>query len=248
MSLNTKKIVIAVIGLFFMGALLIVGGIESNKRVLGKKAYIKVSATSENCVDCHTVTSPSLVEQWRDSKHALKGVGCVECHAAESTDADAWEHEGTLVAVVVSPKDCSKCHADENEQFQASHHADAGKIIGSLDNVLAEVIEGDMGRLSLNGQSPVAINGCWQCHGSVVKIMADGRPDPATWPNTGIGRINPDGSKGSCSACHSRHRFSVVVSRQPDSCGKCHMGPDHPQKKFMRSPNTALPSKHSSRI
>jgi len=148
MSLNTKKIVIAVIGLFFMGALLIVGGIESNKRVLGKKAYIKVSATSENCVDCHTVTSPSLVEQWRDSKHALKGVGCVECHAAESTDADAWEHEGTLVAVVVSPKDCSKCHADENEQFQASHHADAGKIIGSLDNVLAEVIEGDMGRLS----------------------------------------------------------------------------------------------------
>ena len=27
--------------------------------------------------------------------------------------------------------------------------------------------------------------------------------DPKTWPNTGIGRINPDGSEGSCSACHS---------------------------------------------
>ena len=33
---NTKKIVIAVIGLFFLGALLIVGGIESNKREIGR--------------------------------------------------------------------------------------------------------------------------------------------------------------------------------------------------------------------
>ena len=232
MSLNTKKIVIVVIGLFFLGSLLIVGAIESNKRTLGKKSAIKVSAPNKNCVDCHSVKSPSLVEQWRDSKHAIRGVACMDCHEAEKTDADAWEHEGNTIAVIVSPKDCSKCHSRENEEFQASHHADAGKIIGSLDNVLAEVVEGNTGRLGLDGNSPAAINGCWQCHGSVVKIMSDGRPDPATWPNTGIGRINPDGSKGSCSACHSRHRFSVVVSRQPDSCGKCHMGPDHPQKEI----------------
>lgn len=59
--------------------------------------------------------------------------------------------------------------------------------------------------------------------------MDDGRLDPATWPNTGIGRINPDGSEGSCSACHSRHAFSVEQVRNPENCGKCHMGPDHPQ-------------------
>ncbi len=232
MSLNAKKIIIGVIGLFFLGALLIVGGIESNKRIVGKKASIKVASNSKNCVGCHTVKSPSLVEQWRDSKHALRGVGCMECHEAEPEDKDAWMHEDSLISVVVSPKDCSKCHVQENEQFQASHHADAGKIIGSLDNVLAEVVEGDMNRLALNGESPVAVNGCWQCHGSVIKIMDSGRPDPATWPNSGIGRINPDGSKGSCAACHSRHKFSVVVSRQPESCGKCHMGPDHPQKEI----------------
>ena len=52
---------------------------------------------------------------------------------------------------------------------------------------------------------------------------------PTTWPNTGIGRINPDGSKGSCSACHTRHRFSKEQARRPDACGKCHLGPDHPQ-------------------
>jgi hypothetical protein len=63
---------------------------------------------------------------------------------------------------------------------------------------------------------------------------ADGMPSfaPATWPNTGIGRLNLDGSKGSCAACHSRHDFSPRRARQPENCGKCHLGPDHPQKEI----------------
>ena len=165
MSLNAKKLVIAVIGIFFLGALLVVGAIESNKRIVGKKAFIKVAMNSKKCVDCHTTKSPSLVEQWKDSKHALRGVGCMECHKAEKSDPDAWQHEGSSIAVIVSPKDCAKCHVKENQQFQASHHADGGKILGSLDNVLAEVVEGDTHGLSLNGQSSAAINGCWQCQG-----------------------------------------------------------------------------------
>ena len=55
---------------------------------------------------------------------------------------------------------------------------------------------------------------------------------PRTWPNTGIGRLNLDGSRGSCSACHSRHDFSPRRARQPENCGKCHLGPDHPQKEI----------------
>ena len=63
-------------------------------------------------------------------------------------------------------------------------------------------------------------------------MLEDGQLDPATYPNTGIGRINPDGSEGSCSACHSRHQFSTALAREPDNCGKCHLGPDHPQKEI----------------
>ena len=80
----------------------------------------------------------------------------------------------------------------------------------------------------LGGPPAVAV-GCFQCHGSTVKVLPDGKFDPATWPNTGIGRINPDGSAGSCSACHTRHRFSKAQAREPQTCGKCHLGPDHPQ-------------------
>ena len=87
-----------------------------------------------------------------------------------------------------------------------------------------------------------AVNGCWQCHGSIIKFLRDDegvvltsgserKPviDPDSWPNSGMGRLNPDGSKGSCHACHSRHAFQASLSRQPENCGKCHMGPDHPQ-------------------
>jgi hypothetical protein len=62
----------------------------------------------------------------------------------------------------------------------------------------------------------------------------DGRPQlhSGTWPNTGIGRLNLDGTRGSCTACHSRHDFSPRRARQPENCGKCHLGPDHPQKEI----------------
>ncbi|MHC4753323.1 MAG: multiheme c-type cytochrome, partial [Planctomycetota bacterium] len=70
--------------------------------------------------------------------------------------------------------------------------------------------------------------GCFHCHGSIVKVE-NGIFDSSTWPNVGIGRINPDGSKGSCSSCHTRHKFSLSEARKPDACGQCHLGPDHPQ-------------------
>ena len=117
-------------------------------------------------------------------------------------------------------------------EFNDSHHAKGARILGSLDNTLAEVVEGNSAFKTAafpQGVSAAAVNGCWQCHGSEVKVLANGRLDPATWPNTGIGRINPDGSEGSCTACHSRHAFSAAQARTPDTCGKCHMGPDHPQ-------------------
>lgn len=176
-------------------------------------------AADEACVNCHAKLNPGIVAQWRSSKHAAVGVECSTCHAADKTDPDAFEHYGKTIAIIVSPKDCGQCHADEFTQQRGSHHAKAAQILGSLDNLLGEVV---------GGPEAVAA-GCRQCHGSVVRIGKDGRPTPDTWPNTGMGRINPDGSAGSCSACHARHEFSVRQARQPEACGKCHLGPDHPQ-------------------
>ena len=195
------------------------------------KAAPPLSPESQKCLVCHTQKTPGIVAQWRSSKHAREGVGCWESHSATAAEPGAFEHQGATITTVITPNACAGCHGEIVAENQRSHHAEAAKFIGSLDNVLGEVVEGRL----------AAVNGCWQCHGSTVAILknpdgsvrknAVGAPmfDPATWPNTGIGRVNLDGSRGSCTACHSRHAFSKAMARQPEVCGKCHLGPDHPQ-------------------
>ncbi len=183
------------------------------------KAMVRVSKEGQACIGCHGAQSPSFVQEWRTSRHAEKGVDCYTCHKAEKSDPDAMEHNGFTIAVLVTPKDCSKCHPKEVKEMTESHHAKAADILNSADNYLGEVV---------GGPEAVAV-GCRQCHGSNVKVLAGGKLDMNDWPNTGIGRINPDGSKGSCSACHARHSFSKAQAREPQTCGKCHLGPDHPQ-------------------
>ena len=192
----------------------------------------EMSKESKDCIACHKEQSASIYGQWGSSKHFRANVGCFECHMANEKDPDAVKHYDQWIAVIVSPKDCGRCHEQEVTEFKGSHHAKAARILGSLDNTLAEVVEGNRGLKTPgfpHGVSSAAVNGCWQCHGTEVKIFENGKLDAATWPNTGIGRLNPDGSEGACSACHSRHEFSAAQARTPATCGKCHMGPDHPQ-------------------
>jgi hydroxylamine dehydrogenase len=243
-----------------------------------RAAAVKVPARSHDCVECHAGTTAGIVEHWKASGHARKGVACLDCHQAAKGAADAFEHEGALVHTVVTPRDCSRCHATEAKEFGASHHAKAGNILASLDNYLAETVEGAREPFDPHSRTPgrafegrvngmaSAQQGCQQCHGGKVALRtndggqitvddlepgpgglpreaaaaarvartAEGRPIfvDATWPNTGIGRLNLDGSLGSCAACHSRHDFSARRARQPENCGKCHLGPDHPQKEI----------------
>lgn len=65
-------------------------------------------------------------------------------------------------------------------------------------------------------------------------------PKLTNWPNQGVGRINPDGSMGSCAACHPRHSFSIEIARKPYTCGQCHLEPDVPAF------NVYLESKHGN--
>ncbi|MCC7478661.1 hydroxylamine oxidoreductase [bacterium] len=278
MSLNTKQWIIAAMGLLFLVSLVLVQWMEVTRKQEEtgvRAAHISVPASSSKCVKCHMEETPGIIEHWKGSGHAEKGVGCVDCHRAKEGEADAYMHEGALIAAVVTPLDCSQCHPKEAQQFQASHHSEAGNILASLDNLLAETVEGHRGSFNPHGPTPGMLEikevngmasaslGCKQCHGAKVGILTTdggsitvddlkpdangmptdtsllakikkndkGRPmlDPGTWPNTGIGRLNLDGSKGSCTACHSRHDFSPRRARQPENCGKCHMGPDHPQ-------------------
>ena len=86
---------------------------------------------------------------------------------------------------------------------------------------------------------------CYYCHGT--RLAHKGMETRSTlmgemefpriegWPNQGVGRINLDGSRGSCAACHTRHGFSIEVARKPYTCRECHVGPDVPAYKVYTS-------------
>ena len=213
----------------------------------------KVKELNKKCMMCHLKENKSLVLQWQESPHAAAKegpIGCYTCHAADPGDPIGYQHEGAFIKTLMTPKDCSYCHKREYTEYTNSHHATAGQILASLDNLLGEVVCSAPAEAMKRWGLPEtfakadAANGCWQCHGSVVKVMKDkaGKPlknkvgapqfDPMTWPNSGMGRINPDGTKGACNACHSKHAFRASMARQPENCGKCHLGPDHPQKEI----------------
>ena len=281
MTLDAKRLIIAALGLLFLLSLVVVQWEETTRRAADAglvRGTITPPASSVQCVACHGETTPGIVNHWENSTHAAQGIGCVECHTSPESAIDSFSHYGERIATIVTPLDCARCHTTETEQFAASHHAEAGNILASLDNFLAETVEGARAPFSPHSPTPgrpdvtmvnglaSASTGCQQCHGSRVALQstdgppiaatdlrpddnglptnaeavsrvkrdADGKPlfHPGTWPNTGIGRLNLDGSRGSCSACHSRHDFSPRRARQPENCGKCHLGPDHPQKEI----------------
>src|SRR5262249_26464830 len=107
-----------------------------------QKPAVTASPESQKCIDCHKRTTPGIVAQWRGSRHAREGVGCFECHSASEKEPGAFAHEGETIATVLTPNACSGCHGEIVAENQRSHHAQAAKFIGSLDNVLGEVVEG----------------------------------------------------------------------------------------------------------
>ncbi|MCP4745463.1 MAG: hydroxylamine oxidoreductase [Desulfobacteraceae bacterium] len=186
------------------------------------------------CIECHKNEHPGLFVDWARSRHANANISCYDCHLAEKHDPDvSTKHYQQYkrsdlkygrkeykvpIAAAVTPKDCSRCHPDEALQYSRSKHANTIEIIWKLDPWLNKGMNSDFERAS----------GCYHCHGTILKIKDD-TLDPETWPNVGVGRMNLDGSKGSCTSCHTRHRFSVMEARKPEACGQCHLGPDHPQ-------------------
>jgi hydroxylamine dehydrogenase len=194
-----------------------------------------VAQEAQACIECHRVTTPGVFADWAKSRHANANITCLDCHLVQPGDQDiAKDHEKYYsrsdmpwgeakykmpIASIVTPKDCSRCHPDEATQYSKSKHANTIEIMWKLDPWLNKGMNSDNERKT----------GCYNCHGTVIAIDETGKIDPGTWPNAGVGRLNLDGSKGSCTSCHTRHRFSVGEARKPEACDQCHLGPDHPQ-------------------
>jgi hypothetical protein len=112
-----------------------------------------LSEQTQECLECHMIFSPGIVEDWKTSEHfhmtpgqalqksALErkvtsqnipeellntAVGCYECHGRNpSQHKDNFEHFGFSINIVVSPEDCATCHYEEKEQYSDSKKGNA---------------------------------------------------------------------------------------------------------------------------
>jgi hypothetical protein len=174
-------------------------------------------------------------------------VGCAECHTLRpEAHGDTFDHNGYDIHVVVSPQDCATCHEQEAAQYSKNLMSNAHRNLS--ENKLYQQLKTSIIGKSLINKDKVGFgpadplfetDACYYCHGTRLKVIGTEIRDTEAvgelefpkirgWPNQGVGRINLDGSAGSCSACHTRHAFSIEMARKPYTCKECHVGPDVP--------------------
>lgn len=173
-------------------------------------------------------------------------VGCFECHGQNpEKHPDTFDHFGYSVHIVVTPDDCATCHTTEWEEYRGSKMANAhdnlmaNPLYHTLVNTIDGVITPREDGLAQHPASEATKNTtCLACHGTTIEVTGmktieteQGEmeiPVLTNWPNQGVGRVNPDGTKGACTSCHPRHQFSIEVARKPFTCAQCHLEPDVP--------------------
>lgn len=192
-------------------------------------------------------------------------IGCAECHTSNAKEhKDTFEHNGFQIHIVVTPRDCSTCHPREVSEYGKNIMSSAyGNLTGNplfrdMMNSVNAIQDFHGGKLSYakNVDRETEADSCLFCHGTRVEVKGTKAretelgemefPVLSGWPNQGVGRINPDGTKGSCTSCHPRHSFSMAVARKPYSCAECHKGPDVPAYKvYMVSKHGNIYSSHA---
>jgi hydroxylamine dehydrogenase len=175
---------------------------------------------SGKCAECHSRETPAIVHEYEMSHHAAKGINCLDCHGAMDGQ-EKVDHRGFTIATHLTAANCAKCHAAQYRQFLRSRHAAPSwaAVSGPRDFKPEQIAFSEQYHPGAVNRNPNAIGvlegpvatggGCVQCHA--------------------VGRPNADGSIGSCTNCHARHSASVTLARLPETCGQCHMGPDHSQ-------------------
>jgi hypothetical protein len=179
-----------------------------------------VKATGK-CADCHRHETSAVVHEYEMSRHSAVGVNCLDCHQP-TKGQEPLDHKGFTITKKLSAANCLGCHPDQYRQYLESRHAAPSwaAVTGKQDFTAEQVAfaekihKGSVDRPAhdlTRVEGLAAVNkGCRQCHD--------------------VGRPNKDdGTIGSCTACHARHVSSVALARLPETCGQCHMGPDHAQ-------------------
>jgi hypothetical protein len=216
--------------IFGLVAVVLVLGLALVALVVGRPAVPEAAGpvnalknSRDECIVCHTRTTPGIIQQYGGSTMAGAEVSCQACHEVTEGYPGAVEHEGTFVLGSPTAQKCQSCHEKEVAQYNQSRHgipayvayAGTENLSPALLQAYEAIPEGsfnpDQMRNALFAMEGPEITrfACQSCHD--------------------IGLPAADGSVGQCQKCHLRHEFSLEQARKPETCNACHIGPDHPQ-------------------
>jgi hypothetical protein len=163
-----------------------------------------------DCIPCHREKTPAAVRQWEASAHAKAKIGCEKCHGTDHDKMLKGEAKVTMTA-------CAPCHKKAYDTHSNSRH---GMSLHS----------GWGCTRNLPNRNP---NECAFCHeaGSTVpkSDVQCARFLKQSSEMAEIGCNYCHSVENSCASCHTNHLTDLKIVRDPASCAKCHMGPDHPQ-------------------
>jgi hypothetical protein len=168
------------------------------------------TAAAEECIPCHREKTPAAVRQWEESAHGRAGIGCEKCHGTDHEKMKRGEAR-------VDMKACAPCHRKAYDSHRTSRHGmglhsgwgctrnlpnrNPRECAFCHDKDSAEPLSTVQCARFLKQSAEMGEVGCNYCH-SV---------------------------ESSCASCHTNHTTDLKIVRDPASCAKCHMGPDHPQ-------------------
>ncbi|MCK5605035.1 cytochrome C, partial [Candidatus Pacearchaeota archaeon] len=196
-SVRLQQYLIGGLSLLLVVILIIAAAVEM-KKTRTYKADPVIDSTSEQCINCHEKKGIAA-NQITAWKESEHGIQGIGCK--ECHKAKKGEFDAFLCpesSILVARHPTPKdCKECHKQQVEEFAESKHAHQFWLLANADRATFE-----------NPITTkHGCVQCHQ--------------------IGNIWPDGSVGECDACHAKHSYSLAVARQPETCGECHIGPDH---------------------
>jgi cytochrome b subunit of formate dehydrogenase len=204
-------------------------------------AHAEQKPKDSDCLACHS--DPSLTTEvngkkvslyvdkskLKDSIHGTM-FGCVDCHK----DVKGPVHESTPQRVF-----CSQCHADAQEAYSHSLHAQGSKS-GKTPAANCEDCHGGAHQVMAADDAKSPVNHvnipatCGRCHGQKFLMESNGQSAQPflSYQESVHGQAIENGSKKAavCTDCHGAHQILSANDQKspiykfnvPETCGKCH--------------------------
>jgi hypothetical protein len=177
-----------------------------------------LAAAADECLDCHRDKTPGIVAYWEESAHYAKDVGCTDCHGTDVKKS----HD--LQAPVVA-ETCGTCHKEALAQHLESKHSIGMKSGQGCTRNMTRTEERDQG--------------CSLCHKPDTTepfVDVECAMFLAQSPEMRrVGCVSCHKVETGCDTCHTKHGTDLAYAGKAETCGICHMGPDHAQLEMWRS-------------